>query len=87
MKQRQEEESNQRTRKKTKGDRAMRSESLLHDTAWAMAHALMNVVAHNFREEEQRELFSEFYNAARAGLEAFCVQETRIERRICPSKN
>ena len=37
-----------------------RSESLLHDHAWAQAHALLDLVAHLLREEEQREAFAEF---------------------------
>lgn len=65
----------------------MRSEAQIHDHAWAIAHAMLDAIGHNYREEEQREIFSICYNAARAGLESFCSQYERMLKRICPSKN
>lgn len=52
-----------------------------------MAHALMAIVGHCFREEEQRDLFAEFYNASRGGIEAYRLKSERVTRRINPSKN
>ena len=60
---------------------------LMHDVAWAEAHALMELIGHNFREEEQRDLFTEFYNARRAALEAYVAQADRQEHRLRPSNN
>jgi hypothetical protein len=64
-----------------------RSESLIHDHAWALAHALLDLIAHNYREEEQREIFAAFYNGARGALESYDVQQQRIALRITPCKN
>ena len=60
---------------------------LLHDCAWAEAHALMELVGHNFREEEQREVFAAFYRASRAGIEAYRSQSEMEGRRLRPSVN
>lgn len=64
-----------------------RSDSLIHDAAWAMAQSLMAICGHCFREEEQRDLFDEFYRASREGIEAYHAQWSRMKRRITPTKN
>lgn len=60
-------------------------ERLFHDVGLALAHALLDIVARDYSEERQRELFAAFYNASRAGLEALCVQADRVAKQIAPS--
>ena len=53
----------------------------------ATAH-LASVVEPVLRPEEQREAFGVFYEAAKAALEAFCIQTDRETVRLCkPSRN
>jgi hypothetical protein len=61
---------------------------LIHDTAYALALHLLRVFEPLLREEEKRDAFTECYEAAKAGIEAFCIQADREAVRLCrPSKN
>ena len=68
-------------------ERCTINDRLIHEVAWVQAHALMDLVGHNYREEEQRELFAAFYQASRAALESFRIQFDRHQQRVSPSKN
>jgi len=62
---------------------------LIHDTAYALALHLVHVFEPLMRDEEKRDAFSECYEAAKAGIEAFCIQSKREMVRLCkkPSTN
>jgi len=60
---------------------------LQHDTAFALASALLDIVRHCIREEEWRDAFAAFYEACRAGIEAHDVRRERIETRLRPFNN
>jgi hypothetical protein len=65
----------------------MKSQSLLHDHAFALATAILDMVAPCLREEEKREAFEMFYTAAKAAFESYETCADRMERRVRPSKN
>lgn len=65
----------------------MRSDSLIHDHAMALAKANLDIVASCLREEEQREAFNQFYEAAKATLIHFDERANRMRRRVDPSNN
>jgi hypothetical protein len=46
------------------------NQRLQHDTAFALATALLGIVRNYVREEERRDAFATFYEACRAGIEA-----------------
>lgn len=59
-----------------------------HDTAVAIARAILDIVAPCLRPEERRDAFEEFYYAVSAGLEAY--ESMRARRPIAsaePSPN
>ena len=47
------------------------SDSIQHDAAVAIAHAVLNVIASCLRPEERPDALHEFYHVIRAGLEAY----------------
>jgi hypothetical protein len=63
------------------------NQRLIHDTAMAMAQAILDLVAPCLREEEQMEAFGEFYIACKAGIEVFCIQQDRMRQRLRPTRN
>ena len=60
---------------------------LIHDAAFAMAKALLDITSPCLHAEEQREAFREFYDVCRAGLEAYEVQTCRMQHRLRPGNN
>jgi hypothetical protein len=65
----------------------MTNRRLQHDTAFALATALLDSVRNCIREEEWRDAFAAFYEACRAGIEAHDVRRERIETRLRPCNN
>ena len=65
----------------------MPSASLIHDHAMALAAALLEIVSPALREEEKREAFNLFYEAAKAGLEHYELRADRMKRRLVPGRN
>ncbi len=63
------------------------NERLKHDCAMAMAKALLDMVAHNYREDEHRDVFEAFYTACKAGIEAYAINDDRMQRRLRPLNN
>ncbi len=57
---------------------------LISETAFNMARALTGRLGKNLGEEELRQLFGECYESCKAGLEAYCLQELRIQHHIRP---
>jgi hypothetical protein len=60
------------------------NQRLQHDTAFALATALLEIVRNYVREEERRDAFAAFYEACRAGIEAHDLRRQRIEKRLRP---
>jgi hypothetical protein len=65
----------------------MTNRRLQHDTAFALASALLDIVRNCIREEEWRDAFEAFYEACRAGIEAHDIRRQRIETRLRPFSN
>jgi hypothetical protein len=65
----------------------MKSESLQHDHAMALAAALLEIVENCIRPEERRDAFDAFYTAAKAGIESYELHADRMRRRVQPSAN
>jgi hypothetical protein len=65
----------------------MANQRLQHDTAFALATALLGIVQGCIREEERRDAFEAFYEVCRAGIEAHDIQRQRMQTRLNPFKN
>ena len=63
----------------------MKSDSLVHDHACAIAAAILEVF--NLRDEEKRDAFAEVYVRVQAGLVHYEEKAERMHRRIHPSRN
>ncbi len=60
---------------------------LRHDTAWATARALLEIIVPALRPEEHQDAFDEFYKICLSALVSYDVQAQREETRIKPSRN
>ncbi len=65
----------------------MGNSRLQHDTAFALATALLDIVANCLRDEEKRDCWQEFYLASRAAIEAYESHAERMRQRLGPSVN
>ena len=65
----------------------MKSLSLLHDHAFALATVLLELVENCIRPEERRDAFEAFYDAAKAAFERFETKSHRMHCRVRPSNN
>lgn len=63
------------------------SNSLQHDTAFALAEAVLEIVRPCLRGEECLEAGRMFYEAAKAALEKYEELVARREQRLRPSRN
>jgi hypothetical protein len=65
----------------------MTNQRLQHDTAFALATALLGIIQNCLRAEERRDAFNEFYQVCRAGIEAHDIQRQRMQTRLHPFNN
>lgn len=65
----------------------MKSQSLMTDHAMALAAAILEIVSPALREEDKREAFNLFVEAAKAMLLSFEEKSERMTRRVKPSAN
>jgi hypothetical protein len=65
----------------------MANPRLQHDTAFALAIALLEIVQNCIREEERRDAFDAFYEECRAAIKAYEIQRNRILTRLHPLSN
>jgi len=65
----------------------MADDRLIHDAAWATTTSIVECLGQRLSEDEQQQMFGEVYQQVRAGIEAFCIQQTRMRRRLGPSRN
>jgi hypothetical protein len=63
------------------------NQRLQHDSAFALAVALLEIVQNCIQEEERRDALAAFYEACRAGIEAHDIQRQRMHLRLHPSSN
>ena len=63
------------------------NQRLIHDTVFAMAQALVDRLGACTREDERQDAKDEFYCVCKAGLEAFCLHQDRLRRRLRPTQN
>ena len=63
------------------------NQRMQHDTAFALATALLDIVCNCIREEELRDAFEAFYEACRAGIEAHDIRQQRMQTRLHPFNN
>ena len=63
------------------------NQRLIHDTAIAMAQALVDLLGPCIREDERRDARDELYCVCKAGLEAFCLHQDRMQQRLKPTRN
>jgi hypothetical protein len=70
------------------GPRARKGEAmnrrLINETAFNMTRTLLGMIAHNLHEEEHRDIFEEFFGVCQAGLEAYCLQDKRMQHQLHP---
>jgi hypothetical protein len=60
---------------------------LADECAFLLARELVALIAHNYRDEELRDLFEAFRAACRDGLLRYAVQAERLEQRLRPLDN
>jgi len=63
------------------------NQRLPHDTAMAMAQAILDVVASCVHPSMHRDAFDEFFAICKAGIEAFNIQQQRMQQRLRPGRN
>ena len=62
-------------------------QSLHHDTAFALAKALLEIVQNCIREDEHRDALDAFFEATKAALSIYDIKRERMEHRLEPSRN
>ena len=60
---------------------------LQHDTAFALATALLAIIENCIRPDERRDAFDEFYAACKGAFECYEAMKGREESRPQPSRN
>jgi hypothetical protein len=60
----------------------MKSESVFHDHAFALAVILLELIENCIRPEEKRIAFEAFYEAAKAAFRSYEEQADRMHRRV-----
>jgi hypothetical protein len=60
---------------------------LQHDTAFALATALLEIVKNCIRPEERRDAFGAFYEACKGALECYDTMKGTEGTRLRPSRN
>ena len=60
---------------------------LRHDTATALATALLEIIGNCLREEERMDAFREFYVACMGALECYDAMKSSDSTRLEPSRN
>jgi hypothetical protein len=63
------------------------NQRLQHETAFALARALLGIVGNCIRAEERRDAFDAMYEACKAGIEAHDIQRQRMQMRLDPFNN
>jgi len=63
------------------------NQRLQHDSAFALAAALLEIVQNCIREEQRRDAFEAFYQACLAGIEAHDIRQQRMQMRLRPFDN
>lgn len=61
------------------------NQRLIHDCAFAMATTLLGMLHHD--ESDSKELFEALYQVCKTGLEAYCLRDDRMQRRLRPMEN
>jgi hypothetical protein len=56
----------------------------VHEHSMLLGKTLLKIVAPNYREEEHRDIFREFYMACEAAFQRFDTDIARIERHVNP---
>lgn len=57
---------------------------LVSQCAFDTARELVGLIAHNYRDEELRDLFEAFYASCKAGLERYGTLDARLRRQMRP---
>ena len=57
---------------------------VINDHVMALSKVLLETVAPNYREEEHRDIFAEFYQACKAAFEHYENEIARMEQRLNP---
>ena len=60
---------------------------LQHDTAFALATALLEIVENCIRPDERKDAHEAFYHACKGALECYEIMKGREESRLKPSRN
>lgn len=63
------------------------NERLVGDCSRAMGKALLDLIAHNYREEEHHDIWEAFTEVCKAGIESYERQSRRLKLRLRPMRN
>jgi len=64
-----------------------RNQRLIGDHARAMGKLLVELIGHNFREEEHPDIWEAFTEVCKAGLETYHIESCRMRERLRPGRN
>lgn len=65
----------------------MANQRLINFRALLMAQEILDSLGACLREEERRDAFDVFFRLCKSGLESFCVEQERMQRRLKPNSN
>ena len=65
----------------------MANERLIHDVSFILAQHLMELISGCIDAEQYPEAFGAVYERVKAGIEAYEIQNNRMERRLNPGRN
>ena len=63
------------------------NERLIHDVAFSTARVCLEVVDLCLPPDHLRDVFDEYYEAIKAGIQAYDTQCERVQQRLAPGKN
>jgi hypothetical protein len=65
----------------------MPNERLIGEHARRLGKRLLDLIGHNYRQEEHHDIWEAFTDVCREGLVCYAVQANRLEDRLRPGRN
>jgi hypothetical protein len=63
------------------------NQRLINETALLLAKELLGIIKGCIRPDEHRDVFEEFFQQCKSGLESYEIQRDRMQKRLRPSLN
>ena len=69
------------------GGDPLANQRLIHDVAYATSRHILELIAGCISEEDHPDAFAAVYERVKAGIEAYEIQNNRMEQRLKPGRN